>query len=190
MKGRDGVNSREQEISEISRGLKQLAKELTRPVIALSPAQPRGRDAHDEGQAAAALATCASRAPSSRTPTTIIFIYRDEYYNPETTEREGHRRAHHRQAAKRPDGQGAHPLHRAYTRFDNLAAGDYPETRGRVSRAARFGPIRAHLLRYGPRRAGARLRSVARSCTRLGPNRTTRRVTPAVARGALVATAG
>jgi replicative DNA helicase len=36
MKGRDGVNSREQEISEISRGLKQLAKELTVPVIALS----------------------------------------------------------------------------------------------------------------------------------------------------------
>lgn len=36
MKGRDGVNSREQEISEISRGLKQLAKELSVPVIALS----------------------------------------------------------------------------------------------------------------------------------------------------------
>src|SRR3954452_17157605 len=36
MKGRDGVNSREQEISELSRGLKQLAKELSVPVIALS----------------------------------------------------------------------------------------------------------------------------------------------------------
>ena len=36
MKGRDGVNSREQEISEISRGLKQLAKELGVAVIALS----------------------------------------------------------------------------------------------------------------------------------------------------------
>jgi len=36
MKGRDGVSNREQEISEISRGLKQLAKELKVPVIALS----------------------------------------------------------------------------------------------------------------------------------------------------------
>jgi len=36
MKGRDNVNSREQEISEISRGLKQLAKELKLPVVALS----------------------------------------------------------------------------------------------------------------------------------------------------------
>lgn len=36
MSGRKGVNSREQEISEISRGLKGLAKEMSVPVIALS----------------------------------------------------------------------------------------------------------------------------------------------------------
>ena len=36
MSGRKGVASREQEVSELSRGLKQLAKELEVPVIALS----------------------------------------------------------------------------------------------------------------------------------------------------------
>ncbi len=48
MKGRDGVNSREQEISEISRGLKALAKELSVPVIALAQlnreVEKRGKD--------------------------------------------------------------------------------------------------------------------------------------------------
>ena len=51
--GKNGNDNRVQEISEISRGLKQLAKELDVPVIALVAAQPRGRAAR--GQAAAAV---------------------------------------------------------------------------------------------------------------------------------------
>ena len=54
MKGRDGVNSREQEISEISRGLKQLAKELKSPGDRALAAQPRRRNT-PKGQAPAAL---------------------------------------------------------------------------------------------------------------------------------------
>ena len=51
----DGVDSREQEISEISRGLKRLAKELERAGHRALPAEPRGRNARHEGQAAAAV---------------------------------------------------------------------------------------------------------------------------------------
>ncbi len=51
--GRSGNDNRVQEISEISRGLKQLAKELDVPVLGAVAAQPRGRAAR--GQAAAAL---------------------------------------------------------------------------------------------------------------------------------------
>jgi replicative DNA helicase len=53
MQGRKDAGSREQEISELSRGLKAMAKEMGVAVIALSHSCP----------------ICASPAPSSRTPT-------------------------------------------------------------------------------------------------------------------------
>ena len=70
MKGRDGVNSREQEISEISARPQGAREGAGAPGHRALSAQSRGRDPEREGQAPAALATCASRAPSSRTPTT------------------------------------------------------------------------------------------------------------------------
>ena len=55
------------EISQITQGLKAIAKELAVPVLALSQLSRAGRE--PRGQAAAACRTCANPARSSRTPT-------------------------------------------------------------------------------------------------------------------------
>ncbi len=64
--GRNGHDNRVQEISEISRGLKQLAKELDVPVIGLSQLSRRSSSARTSARS---CRICGNRARSSRTPT-------------------------------------------------------------------------------------------------------------------------
>ena len=70
--------NRVQEISDITRGLKALAKELNVPVLALSPAFARGRVTATTSDRNSP--TCANRARSSRTPTWSCSIFREQYY--------------------------------------------------------------------------------------------------------------
>ncbi len=66
MRGRSDAPSREQEISDISRSLKALAKELSIPVIALSQLS---RKVEDRPRKEPQLADLGNPGPSSRTPT-------------------------------------------------------------------------------------------------------------------------
>jgi replicative DNA helicase len=119
MKGRMSAERRDLEISEISRSLKALAKELGVPVMALSQLnrmleqrndkQPRLSDLRESG----ALEQDAD---------VVAFIYRDEIYNSdENNPKKGTADILIRKNRNGPIGEATLTFLDSYTRFENLA---------------------------------------------------------------------
>ena len=121
------ADSRTQEISVISRNLKLLARELDCPVLVLSQLSraPEQRTDHRP-----MLSDLRESGSIEQDADIVIFLYRDEYYNKEDTEKPGECEvivAKHRSG---PTGSVDVAWIERYTQFKDKASGNIPDAGG------------------------------------------------------------
>lgn len=130
MRGRGEADTREQEISEISRSLKALAKELHLPVVALSQLSRAVESRTDKRPV---LADLRESGAIEQDADVVIFIYRDEIYR-QTDENKGLADIMISKQRNGPVGIRKLAFIDRYTRFENLERGhEHEEEASRVS---------------------------------------------------------
>ncbi len=118
MSGQNRSENRQQEISEISRSLKAMARELNVPVIAVSqlsraveqrsPKRPQLSDLRESGAI-------------EQDADLVMFIYREEYYNPNTQSKKNIAEVIIAKQRNGPIGTVELLFKSAYTKFESLS---------------------------------------------------------------------
>lgn len=125
MRSPEYADNRVQEVSDISRSLKALARELDVPVMALSQlsraSEQRGGDRRPQ------LSDLRDSGAIEQDADVVVFIHRPEYYDREDESKRGVAEvivAKHRNG---PTGDITLRFTREYTRFDNFSAREEPQ---------------------------------------------------------------
>jgi len=125
MRSPEYAENRVQEISDISRSLKALARELALPVVALSQlsraSEQRG------GERRPILSDLRDSGAIEQDADVVIFIHRPEYYDREDESKKGLADIMLAKNRNGPTGDVQLRFSREYTRFDSFSTRDDPE---------------------------------------------------------------
>jgi replicative DNA helicase len=119
MRGNGMAESRQQEISEISRSLKALARELNVPVIAISQLSRAVESRTDHRPQ---LSDLRESGAIEQDADVVVLLMREEYYNPNEQNR-GIAEVIIAKQRNGPVGTIKLSFIKEYTRFENLAEG-------------------------------------------------------------------
>ncbi len=119
--GEQHGRSREEEVAHVSRELKALAKDFKVPVIALAQLN-RAVETRNTKDKRPQMSDLRDSGGIEQDADLIVFVYRDEYYNPGNTERRGIAELIIAKQRNGPTGKVLVRFDGQYTRFSNLSA--------------------------------------------------------------------